>query len=132
MSREYKNVTVNNVNYKIDANITEKPALNLFKSVIEEYSQTNGEINKTVLFIAESISMLENTKQKLLVDIKERGVVEYFVNGSQEMYRDNKSIDKVNKIVEQQRKLLAELKLTPASQKEAVRKVTKGDDFEGF
>ncbi|MEY8750753.1 hypothetical protein [Alkalicoccobacillus gibsonii] len=53
-------------------------------------------------------------------DIQKRGTVEYFKNGTQEMWRDNKSVDKVMKTMETQRKLLAELRLKPASEREII------------
>ena len=75
--------------------------------------------------------MLEQMKYQLLDDLKQRGVVEFFKNGSQEMYRENKSVDKILKVVEQQRKLLAELQLTPASEKK-VAEVVEVDEFEDY
>jgi hypothetical protein len=61
-----------------------------------------------------------------------RGVVELFKNGAQEMYRENKSVAAILKIVEQQRKLQAELKLTPASDKKVSKAVEPDDGFDDF
>lgn len=132
--KEYKTVKVNNRKFKIASHIEEKAAIEIFKIVVAELMELYGdEISESVLHIVRDIALLENSKQQLIADIKERGVVELFKNGSQEMMRDNKSVDKVMKIVEQQRKQLSELQLTPASRKAITKNLkSKVDEFEAF
>lgn len=110
--------------------IRRKPAKDLFKIIIKEL-ETENNLNDRTILLVDSMALLEQMKHQLLDDLKIRGVVEFFKNGAQEMYRDNKSVDKILKIVEQQRKLLAELRLTPASDKR-VSEVVAVDEFEDF
>lgn len=116
--------------YKHKPIIKRKEAKALFKLIIKELEAENILNDRTVMIVDNTV-LLEQLKHQHLDDIKERGVVELFKNGAQEMYRENKSVDKILKIVEQQRKLLAELKLTPASDKRVTEVVTV-DDFEDF
>jgi P27 family predicted phage terminase small subunit len=110
--------------------IKDKEAKKLFQILIQELEKDNN-LNDRTLMIVDNIVLLEQLKQEHMEDIKQRGVMELFKNGSQEMFRENKSVDKILKIVEQQRKLQAELKLTPASEKK-VAEVVEVDDFEKF
>jgi P27 family predicted phage terminase small subunit len=110
--------------------IKNKEAKKLFQILIQELEKENN-LNDRTLMIVDNMVLLEQLKQEHMEDIKQRGVMELFKNGSQEMFRENKSVDKILKIVEQQRKLQAELKLTPASEKK-VTEVVEVDDFEKF
>ena len=76
------------------------------------------------------IAAMEKLKQQLYADIRQRGVVEDFRNGRQRIKRENKSIATARMLMEQQRKHLAELRLTPNSRK-AVQ-ITLDDDFDSF
>src|SRR5690606_302478 len=116
--------------YKPERIIKHNEAKKLFKILIQELEKVNN-MNERTLIIVDNIVLLQQLKQEHMDDIKERGVVELFKNGSQEMFRENKSVDKILKIVEQQRKLQAELKLTPASEKKVTEAVTV-DEFEAF
>ncbi len=76
------------------------------------------------------IATMEKLKQQLYEDIRKRGVVEDFRNGRQRMMRDNKSVQNVRMLMDQQRKHLAELRLTPNSRKAAP--VSLDDGFDDF
>ncbi|KZR60396.1 P27 family phage terminase small subunit [Pseudobacillus badius] len=126
--------------YKPRSAITRKIAKDLFYTLIEEL-RVDSNLSKRTLILVDNIVLLEQMKQDSIDDVKKRGTVELFKNGSQEMYRDNKSVDKILKIVEQQRKLQAELKLTPASDRKVAdpnpsgssdSESGKGDEFERF
>jgi P27 family predicted phage terminase small subunit len=117
--------------YKPKPLITRKPAKDLFQILVNELEK-DEKLNDRTIMIVDNMVLLEQLKHAHYDDIKKRGVVELFVNGSQEMYRENKSVDKILKIVEQQRKLQAELKLTPASDKRVSEAVDTNDDFEDF
>lgn len=108
-------------------NITSFDARNLFRILIKELEST-GALNERTFIIVDNMVLLEQLKQEHYEDIEERGVVELFKNGAQEMYRENKSVAAIIKIVEQQRKLQAELKLTPASDKKVSRAVEPDGD----
>lgn len=110
--------------------IKRKPAKDLFFILVKELGEADN-LNDRTIMIVDNMVLLEQLKYDHLDDIKKRGVVELFENGSQVMYRQNKSVDAVLKIVEQQRKLQAELKLTPASDKR-VMEVVAVDEFEKF
>ena len=76
------------------------------------------------------IATMERLKQQLYEDIRKRGVVEDFRNGRQRMMRDNKSVQNVRMLMDQQRKHMAELRLTPNSRKAAP--VSLDDGFDEF
>jgi phage terminase small subunit len=118
---------------KPQEHITDRRAKAMFKKIVQEFREVNGEPNDADLSIINDIALLEQTKILLIEDIEKRGVSELFINGTQEMIRENKSVDKIIKFVEQQRKLLSELKLTPASKKILESAAGKdGDDFDDF
>ncbi|MNW43599.1 hypothetical protein D3C74_208040 [compost metagenome] len=94
--------------------IKHRAAKKMFEIVVRELELDDNLSDRTVM-IADNMALLEQMKQQHIEDIRIRGVVELFKNGTQEIYRQNKSVDAVIKIIEHQRKLQAELKLTPAS-----------------
>lgn len=116
--------------YKPKKAIQDPEAKKLFKILVTELEKED-KLNDQTILIVDNMVLLEQLKQQHHTDIQERGVVEHFINGSQEFFRENKSVDKILKIVEQQRKLQAELKLTPASNKK-VSEAVELDEFEGF
>jgi len=116
--------------YKPKPVIKRKPAKDLFYLLVKELEES-GNLNDQTILLVDNMVLLEQLKHQHLDDIRKRGVVELFQNGSQTMYRQNKSVDAILKIVEQQRKLQAELKLTPASNKRVTEAVTV-DEFEAF
>lgn len=75
------------------------------------------------------IASMEKLKRQLYADIRQRGVVEDFRNGRQHIKRENKSITTARQLMDQQRKHLAELRLTPNSRKAAQVPI---DDFDAF
>lgn len=111
--------------------VTSENALALYDSLCAQLGQnlTNG-----AQHIIGDICVLEQFKQDLYADIKKRGSVASFKNGRQEMSIVNKSGPQIRQYMEQQRKLLGELKLTPASLsvKASSGGTAKKDDFENF
>ena len=69
----------------------------------------------------------EQVKQQLQDDIKARGIGREYTNGRQKYWQDNKSVPQLRAYCDQQRKNLAELRLTPASRKAAA--LDLDDDF---
>lgn len=61
----------------------------------------------------------EQVKQQLQDDIKARGIGREYTNGRQKYWQDNKSVPQLRAYCDQQRKTLAELRLTPTSRKAA-------------
>lgn len=114
--------------------IKRKAAVDMFK-ILVSILEAENKLSQEAMMIVDNIVLLEQTKQGLIDDIRKRGVVEFFKQGEQEFFRDNKSVDKLLKIIEQQRKLQAELRLTPASDKKvsgAVGQNVEKDEFEKF
>lgn len=112
--------------------IRRRGARDLFQLLVRELEEADT-LSDRVMLIVDNMVLLEEMKLKHIDDIKKRGVVELFKNGSQEMWRQNKSVDAVLKIVEQQRKLQAELKLTPASDKRVAKVLdVDEDEFDDF
>jgi hypothetical protein len=85
--------------YKPKKIIKHKEAKKLFQIITQELEK-EGNLNDRTMIIVDNMVLLEQLKQEHMEDIKERGVVELFKNGSQEMFRENKSVDKILKIVE--------------------------------
>lgn len=124
--------------HKPKKEIKNREAKKLFEIIIRELEIDDNLSDRTIM-ITDNMALLEQLKQQHIEDIKTRGVVELFVNGTQQMYRQNKSVDAVIKIIEHQRKLQAELKLTPASDRKVSGVVEPpeggdngGDDFSNF
>ena len=76
------------------------------------------------------VAYAEQIKQMLMDDIAARGIGTERSNGRQRYWQDNKSIAQLRAYTEQQRRLLAELRLTPNGRKAAT--VNIDDDFENF
>lgn len=76
------------------------------------------------------VAYLEQVKELLRADIRERGIGREQRNGRQTYWADNKSLAHYRASAESQRKLLAELKLTPAGRK--ANAVEIDDDFDQF
>ena len=73
----------------------------------------------------------EQLKYLLDADILERGIGKERHNGRQSYWEENKSLARRQSTIEQQRKLLAELKLSAQSRKADVAPVVV-DDFDEF
>lgn len=117
--------------FKPKAVITTVAARELFKTLVRELEIDNNLSERTIMLV-DNMVLLEQLKRAHIEDIRKRGSVELFKNGAQEMYRSNKSVDAVLRIVEQQRKLQAELKLTPASDRKVAGLVKpEGGDDDG-
>ncbi|WP_230202563.1 P27 family phage terminase small subunit [Paenibacillus ihumii] len=122
--------------HKPKKEIKHRAAKRLFEIIIRELEIDDNLSDRTIM-ITDNIALLEQLKQQHIDDIRARGVVELFKNGTQEIYRQNKSVDAIIKIIEHQRKLQAELKLTPASDRKVSGVVDQGgsdqgDDFTAF
>ena len=92
-------------------------------------SRQEGISDQDQMLIAD-IANMEQLKQQLFEDIRTRGVVEDFHNGRQRMKRENKSVATARMLMDQQRKHMSELRLTPNSRKAA--QVPVNDEFDEF
>lgn len=89
-----------------------------------------GGLNAAAQQIIGDYVALEQIKQDLYMDVVSRGVAYTYSNGRQRLTVNNKNVPQIRAIVDQQRKLLAELRFTPASTKAAEIPLT--DDFGNF
>ncbi len=81
------------------------------------YEDLAGQVGKarmltpSVDYMLRDIAYLEQLKEEFEQDIEKRGATELFAQGRQKLYRENKSVAGLCRVTEQQRKLLAALKL---------------------
>ncbi len=110
--------------------ITEDNAIELYDRLCLACDKREGGITDADQMIVADAARMEQMKQALLADIAERGVGEERYNGRQKYYQENKSVAQLRAYMEQQRKHLSELRLTPNSRKAA--SVLLGDEFDEF
>lgn len=91
--------------------------------------RSNGMTDADQMLIAD-VSYAEQVKQMLMDDIAERGLGQERYNGRQKYWAENKSPAQLRAYTEQQRKHLAELRLTPTGRKAATVEID--DDFDKF
>lgn len=72
----------------------------------------------------------EQIKEMLLKDIAERGLGSTYKNYRQSYYKPNESVKEIRAVMDQQRRILKELRLTPASRN--ADSVTVDDGFGDF
>ena len=121
---------------KIKKEITDKSAKLLFRKVLEAFELRYGEADDVVIHLANDIALLEQKKGFYEEDIETRGVMVEWQNGREQSgFREHPLLKEVPKLIEQQRKLLNELKLTPAALKTVpipVGEESHGDEFDEF
>lgn len=93
--------------------------------------QRDGGMTDADQMLVADYARAEQIKQMAIADIAERGLGEERENGRQSYYCENKSVGILRSYTEQQRKLLAELKLTPSSRKASTVQVS-ADEFDEF
>ena len=101
----------------------------LYENLCAECEKVHGSLSLGAQSIIGDIAMMEQEKRRLYEDIAKRGVNEHVKNGKQNYYRENKSIPAARALADQQRRHLSELKLTPASQKDAS---SGSDEFDAY
>lgn len=113
-----------------DADAPDAAAAAIYDRLCEACERRPEGISDQDQMLVADIAIMEKLKQQLYADIRKRGVVEDWRNGRQRVMRDNKSVQGVRMLMDQQRKHLAELRLTPNSRKAAP--VPIGDEFDAF
>lgn len=102
----------------------------LYDGLVDQYENLYGPLDRSAQLLIESIAVAEEQKLECVEDIQKHGAVEMFYQGRQSLRRENPAVRIAQKVCEQQRKALAELKLTPNSRKAAP---DAGDDaFDAF
>ena len=110
--------------------ITDPSAVAMYDRLCAACGQRPDGVSEQDQMLIADVATMEQLKQQLFADIRARGVVEDWHNGRQRMKRENKSLQAVRQLMEQQRKHLAELRLTPNSRKAAT--VPVNDEFDEF
>ena len=115
------------------AQLTHPLAIQLYDQMLREAMEKPETDNLQVELLLHNIAILEDQKQALLDDIRTRGVNVPFQQGKQKMYMENKSVGLLNKVTEQQKRLLIEMNGTPRSAKVARAKdAGKPDTLDDF
>ena len=116
--------------------VTADAAVKIYHALCEMGERRPGGLDIATQQLIGAYAMLEQVKISLILDIGQRGVSVDFKNGRQRMIISNKNMPLYRGMVEQQRKLLAEMRFTPASVKaEAVSMeltVAEGDSEVGL
>ncbi|HIU45810.1 MAG TPA: P27 family phage terminase small subunit [Candidatus Fimadaptatus faecigallinarum] len=103
----------------------------MYDALCEQLCRTVGAVSTAMQNIVADIVYLEQTKETLIADIRQNGVTRKSYNGRQYYYQENKSVGQYKTVTEQQRKLYAELKLTPASTGMQIASTIQ-DEFNAF
>lgn len=110
--------------------ITGTTAIAFYYLLCEACEEREGGMMDADQLIVADYAYMEQIKQELLGDVAERGIMVEFKNGKQHMIVENKSVQQIRTIMDQQRKHLSELRLTPGSRKAAP--IILDDEFGNF
>ena len=110
--------------------ITDEKAQAMYDMLCDACEKRPGGMSDPDQLLVADIAYAEQVKQMLMEDITTRGLGQERWNGRQKYWQDNKSPAQLRAYCDQQRKHLAELKLTPAGRKAASMDIDDGfDDF---
>ena len=112
------------------ARITDPDARRMYGRLCDACERRAGGITDADQMIVADICYAEQIKTMLQRDIAERGIGQERYNGRQKYWAENKSLAQLRGFTESQRKLLAELRLTPNGRRAA--SVEIDDDFDSF
>ena len=110
--------------------ITDKRARHMYDRLCDACEKRPDGMTDADQMMVADVAYAEQIKQLLMDDIEQRGLGEECRNGRQKYWRDNKSPAQLRAYTEQQRKHLAELKLTPCKRQAAAIEID--DEFESF
>ncbi len=99
--------------------LSSENAKDIYARLYAAVERRDGEVSDGCLMLIMDYCRIEQLKELLNQDIAERGLGREVHNYRQTFYRENESVGKLHKCIDQQRKLLGDLKLTPASRKDA-------------
>ena len=112
------------------ARITDEKARHVYDNLCDACDRRPGGMTDPDQMLVADVSYFEQIKQLLMDDIAQRGLGQERWNGRQKYWAENKSPAQLRAYCDQQRKHLAELRLTPNGRKAAA--VTIDDEFEAF
>lgn len=110
--------------------ITDEKARRVYDLLCDACDRREGGMTDPDQMLVADVSYCEQVKQLLMDDILKRGLGQERYNGRQKYWAENKSPAQLRAYQEQQRKTLAELRLTPNGRKAA--QMTIDDDFDAF
>lgn len=110
--------------------ITDPKARKVYDTLIEACEARAGGLTDPDQMLIADVAYLEQVKEMLQEDIAKRGIGQERRNGRQTYWADNKSLAHYRSSCESQRKLMAELRLTPNARK--AEQVSIDDDFDSF
>ena len=110
--------------------ITDPDARRMYGRLCDACERRAGGITDADQMLVADVAYAEQIKGLLQKDILERGIGQERYNGRQKYWAENKSLAQLRGFTESQRKLLAELRLTPNGRKAA--SVEIDDDFDEF
>ena len=110
--------------------ITDPKARLVYEKLCAACEQREGGMTDADQMLVADAAMSEQIKQQLIDDIAKRGIGCERTNGRQRYWADNKSIPQLRAYCDNQRKMLAELRLTPQSRR--AQQVQLEDDFDEF
>lgn len=110
--------------------IESEAARAMYERLCDACDQRPGGMSPAEQMMVADIAYEEQVKQLLMDDIVKRGLGQERYNGRQKYYQENRSPAQYRAFCDQQRKQLAELRLTPASRK--AEQIQIEDDFDAF
>ena len=109
-----------------------EPAIRLYDRLCEVVAVRPEGFDAAAQHIVAQIAELERIAELAREDIREKGLRDKYRNGRQVVDRENKSINTIQRCIEQQRKLMSELRITPASRRTAQQGSLFDDGFDSF
>ena len=97
--------------------ITSENARDVYERLAAACEKRPGGCDDACLLLIADYCRNEQLKEMLLKDVQDRGLGREVKNYRQQYFKPNESVAHLRSVIEQQRKLLSELKLTPASNK---------------
>ena len=110
--------------------ITDERARRVYDYLCDACDGRPGGMTDADQMLIADIAFAEQMKGLYAQDIAERGIGQERYNGRQKYWQENRSPAQIRALSEQQRKHLAELRLTPNGRKAAAVEID--DDFDKF
>ena len=111
--------------------ITDEKARHMYDYLCDACDRREGGMTDPDQMLVADVAYAEQVKELLMADIAVRGIGREVRNGRQTYWQDNKSLGHFRAYCDQQRKHLAELKLTPGGRKAASVEIDDGFDSFG-
>ena len=110
--------------------IANEKARHMYDYLCDACDKRAGGIPDADQMLVADYAYAEQVKGILMEDIEKRGIGQERSNGRQKYWQDNKSLAHFRSYCDQQRKQLAELRLTPNGRK--AESVDLNDEFDNF